>query len=257
MDSRVFAALSRTLDGRATRRTALAGLGGCGLAAGLLSTIGGRAVAAAPEMAQDAALAWRLTGDVMEACQCNVTCPCNFASDPSYGTCGSMIGWHIEDGQYDETDLADLNFVAYLYIPGNAFAGGWTLGFYFDDRATAEQFEALTTIFSGQAGGWPAVLVPLIAKPIAPKQVPITFALDGENVRVTVPDLLEVGTERVPNPLPGMPPLDLKIANLAVPFYTGEADVRRSTIVKLTDPNLSYEYAGRSALIGRFEYTGP
>ena len=69
--------------------------------------------------------------------------------------------------------------------------------------------------------------------------------------------MLEVATERVPHPVAGQPPYDLKVSNLVVPFYTGEADVRRSTILKLTDPDLSYEFSGRSALIGRFEYTGP
>jgi hypothetical protein len=40
--------------------------------------------------------------------------------------------------------------------------------------------------------------------------------------------LLEVGTERVPNPMPGQPPLDPKVSDLAVPFYTGSASVRVS-----------------------------
>jgi hypothetical protein len=52
-------------------------------------------------------------------------------------------------------------------------------------------------------------------------------------------------------------PLALKISNLTVPFYTGTVDVRRSTVLKLTDPNLSFEYPGRSSLIGKFEYSGP
>jgi hypothetical protein len=33
--------------------------------------------------------------------------------------------------------------------------------------------------------------------------------------------------------------------------------VRRSTRLKLTDPNLSFEYLGRSSLIGQFDYSGP
>jgi hypothetical protein len=193
----------------------------------------------------------------MEACRCAVTCPCNFGSDPTDIPCGAVIGWNIQDGQYGGTRLSDLNAVAYLQIPGNAFQGGWTLGFYFDERATPEQFDALGAIFSGQAGGWPAVLGPLVAKPLPPKQVPIQIEFEDDNVRVSVPELLEVATERVPNPLPGAPPLDLKVSNLAVPFYTGTVDVRRSTTLKLTDPNLSFEYPGRSSLIGKFEYSAP
>jgi len=69
--------------------------------------------------------------------------------------------------------------------------------------------------------------------------------------------LLEAGSERVPSPLSGQPPLDPKVSDLAVPFYTGAARVRRSRTLKLTDPNMGFEYSGRSALIGSFNYSGP
>jgi len=151
---------------------------------------------------------WRMRGDVMEACSCATTCPCNFGSDPIPLPCDAIIGWRIQEGHRGDIRLDGLNVVLYLRIPGNAFQGGWTLGVYLDQRANQQQADALTSIFSGQAGSWPAVLGSLIANPLVPKQVPIQFeTVDGEH-RITVPGLLEVGTERVPNPLPGQPPLD-------------------------------------------------
>jgi hypothetical protein len=168
-----------------------------------------------------------------------------------------VLGWRIEDGQYGDTGLDGLNVVGYARMPGNAFQGDWTMGVYLDERATAPQVEALGAIFSGQAGGWPAVLSALIAHLLPPKQVPIRFELVDGDVRLSVPGLLEVGTERVPNPLPGQPPLEPQVSGLAVPFYTGAAGVRRSTALKLTDPNMSFEVAGRSSLVGHFEYRGP
>ncbi len=242
---------------RTTRRGLTAG----GFAVGLLGAVGVRGNTWAAPVAQDgtpsAAPSWRLTGTAMEACRCAVTCPCNFGSDPTEIPCGAIVAWHIADGQYGDTQLQDLNMVVYLEIPGHIFQGGWTLGVYLDERADPGQVKALGAIFSGQAGGWPAGLGPLIAKPLPPKQVPIEIAFADDNVRVSVPGLLEVATERVPNPLPGAPPLDLKVGNLVVPFYTGPVDVRRSTTLKLTDPELSFEYPGRSSLIGTFEYRGP
>jgi hypothetical protein len=261
MDLQQLHSLSTSSVSRTTRRTALRGLTAGGLAAGLLGAVGlGRTTPmarAAQEGTPSAAPSWRLTGSAMEACRCAVTCPCNFGSDPTEVPCQAILAWQIADGQYGETQLQDLNLVAYFEIPGYAFKGGWTLGVYLDERADADQAEALGAIFSGQAGGWPAVLSALIAKPLPAKQVPITIEMADDNVRVSVPELLEVATERVPNPLPGAPPLDLKVGNLAVPFYTGEVDVRRSITLKLTDPNLSFEYSGRSSLIGNFEYSGP
>ena len=200
---------------------------------------------------------WRMRGEVMEACSCLTSCPCNFGSDPTQLPCEAILGWRIEEGHYGNTRLDGLNVVFYARMPGNIFQGNWTAGVYLDERANQQQAEALGSIYSGQAGGWPAVLSALIANPLAPKQVPIQFeTVDGEH-HITVPGLLEVGTEQMPNPLPGQPPLDPKVADLAVPFYTGTARVRRSRTLRLTDPNMGFDHSGRSSLMGHFDYSGP
>jgi hypothetical protein len=200
---------------------------------------------------------WHMRGDVMEACSCATTCPCNFGSDPTPLPCEVILGWRIEEGHYGNTRLDGLNVVLYARIPGNVFQGNWTVGVYLDQRAGQQQTEALGDIFSGNAGGWPAMLGPLIGNLLAPKQVPIQFQTANGEHRITVPGLLEVGTEPVPNPLPGQPPLDPKVSDLAVPFYTGPASVRRSRTLRLSDPGMSFQHPGRSSLIGHFDYTGP
>jgi hypothetical protein len=200
---------------------------------------------------------WRMHGDVMEACSCATTCPCNFGSDPTPLPCEVVLGWRIEEGNYGNTRLDGLSVVLYGRIPGNVFQGNWTVGVYLDQRASPPQAQALGDIFAGNAGGWPAMLSSLIGNLLPPKQVPIQFqTVDGEH-RITVPGLLEVGSERVPNPLPGQPPLDPKVNDLAVPFYTGPVSVRRSRTLKLSDPGMSFQYAGRSSLVGQFDYSGP
>jgi hypothetical protein len=135
------------------------------------------------------------------------------------------------------------------------FDEDWTIGTYIDQRANPQQMEALGTIFSGQAGSWFAAISGLITNPLPPKQVPIRFEKSNGNASISVPGLLEVGNEAVPNPMGGQ--LDTKVSALAVPFYNGEASVRRGTLLKLTDPDLSFEYIGKSSLIGQFDYTGP
>ena len=200
---------------------------------------------------------WRMRGDVMEACSCNVTCPCNFASTPSRLPCEAIVGWRIEKGNYGDVQLDALNIVLYFSLPGYIFDGNITGGFYFDERADPDQTEALTTVFYGRAGGWPAALTGLFASQLPPKRVPITYEkVDGE-YSIAVPGLLDVGSERVPNPIPDQPPLDPKVSDLVVPFYTGTASVRRSRVLKLTDPALSFDHSRHSSLIGHFEYSGP
>ena len=200
---------------------------------------------------------WRMRGTVMEACNCNVTCPCNFGGDPTQGQCEAILGLRIEEGNFGATRLDGLNVVLYFTTPGKVFDGNWTLGVYLDQRADQQQSEALGTILSGQAGGWFAPVSGLIGTALPAKQVPISFeTIDGEH-RITVPGLLDVGTEQIPNPMAPGQTLDTTVSGLCVPFYTDPAHVRRSSAFSLTDPNMSFQHPGKSSLLGQFDYTGP
>ena len=203
------------------------------------------------------AASWRMQGDILESCSCNVTCPCNYGGDPTELPCEAVLGFRIQEGNYGNTSLGNLNFVIYAQIPGKVFDGGWTLGVFLDERASQEQVEALGTILSGQAGGWFEPFSGFIANPLPPKQVAINFeSVDGE-LRITIPGVLEAGSERIPNPIPGQPPLDTTVNDMVVPFFTESVHVRRSTTMKLTDSDMNFEYVGRSANISHFEYSGP
>ena len=120
-------------------------------------------------------------------------------------------------------------------------------------REPVESSGGIGSHLLGQAGGWPAALSGLIENELPPKQAPITYEIRNGDCDITVPGLLEIGTEGVPNPMPGQPPLDPSVTGLAVPFYSGTAAVRRSRILRLTDPEMSFEYSGRSSLIGKFD----
>ena len=129
------------------------------------------------------------------------------------------------------------------------------MGAYLDQRANQQQMEALGTVLSGQAGGWFELFTGLIGTSLPPKQVPISFeTVNGEH-HVTVQGLLEVRSERIPNPMGG--DLDTKVTDVLVPFYSGPVSIRRAGILKVTDPSLSFEYSGGSSLSGQFDYSGP
>lgn len=200
---------------------------------------------------------WRMRGDILEACSCNVVCPCNYGGDPTKSPCEAVLGFHIQEGNYGSTRLDGLNLAMFVQIPGKPFEGGWTLGVYIDQQASQGQVDALGTILSGQAGGWFEPFGALIGNPLPPKQAPVNFESANGEFRITVPGLLEAASERIPNPMPGQPPLDTTVHDMVVPFFTGAVRVRRSATLKLTDPNLGFEYAGQSANISQFDYSGP
>jgi hypothetical protein len=81
---------------------------------------------------------------------------CIFKLDSTKGECKVVVAWHIERGYFgnDGINLDNLNTVYAIYAPGNMFTGPkWKLALYIDDKASEQQKDALTKIYSGQVGG--------------------------------------------------------------------------------------------------------
>ena len=81
-----------------------------------------------------------------------------------------MAAWHIEKGHFttgtnDDTNnnikdnirsinLANLNVIIAVHAPGHMFTGPkWKIALYLDEKANNDQKDALTKIFTAQAGG--------------------------------------------------------------------------------------------------------
>ena len=78
--------------------------------------------------------------------------------------CDVLLAWHVINGSKDGVDLSGLNAVMAVHSPKRMTDGGWKVALYLDDRASAEQSEALGAVFSGGAGGYLADLGPLIGE---------------------------------------------------------------------------------------------
>jgi hypothetical protein len=75
--------------------------------------------------------------------------------------------------------------------------GNWTVGLILDERADAEQQQALTEIASGAAGGPMANLAPLIGTFAGVESKPIRFENDGMTWSISIPDALDQAIEGV------------------------------------------------------------
>ena len=147
--------------------------------------------------------AWQLSGDYFETCSCDYLCPCiytNLAAQPSKGTCTVALVFHIDQGQFGNVALDDLNFVVAARSPGIMGEGNWAVGLLLDDRATAEQQQALTAIASGQAGGPMAALAPLIGQFLGTESHPIHYQQQGLSRSVAIPGILDQAVEGVSSP---------------------------------------------------------
>ena len=142
-------------------------------------------------MTTTAVPAWTLTGDWFDVCTCNVPCPCTFAQAPTDNKCTAMFAYRIAEGTFGDTDLGGLNVGAVVRLSGNVWAGETkaVVGLLVDDRADEAQMTALTTIFGGAAGGWPATFASLIGDfrgvEVVPIRIEIAEDLSAWSVQVS------------------------------------------------------------------------
>jgi hypothetical protein len=143
---------------------------------------------------------WELRGDYFETCSCDYVCPClpsHLAAPPSKGYCNFAMVFHIDQGRYDNVVLDGLNFAVVGHAPSAMAQGNWSVGLILDERANAEQRQALTVIASGQAGGPMAPLAPLIGTFLGAVAKPIQFQKNALQRAVSIPGVLDQAVEGV------------------------------------------------------------
>ena len=84
-----------------------------------------------------------------------------------------------------------------LHTPGAMIAGNWTVGVIVDERASAEQREALAAIGSGQGGGPMAALGPLVGHFAGIEAKPIRIESTGMRRSVSIPGALDIAIEGI------------------------------------------------------------
>jgi len=153
-------------------------------------------------------VSWQISGEYFEACSCDSVCPCptsGLAARPTKGSCDAGLVFHVERGRYGNTTLDGLNFAVLLHTPGPMIQGNWTVGLVLDERASAPQREALTTIASGQGGGPMAALGPLIGTFAGTEAKPIRIETSGMRRSVSIPGMLDLDVEGIPGANQGEP----------------------------------------------------
>lgn len=123
---------------------------------------------------ESASAIYQFQGTLLEACNCDVLCPCWIGEDPDNGTCSSVVAYHLERGTIKGVDVSGLTLANVVFIPGNVLAGNWKAQLFVDDRASDEQLDAIVAAFSGQLGGPLADLAQLIGEVLGVSRAPIS-----------------------------------------------------------------------------------
>ena len=142
--------------------------------------------------------AWQINGQYYETCNCDFVCPCvlgGLTVKPTKGSCTFAMAYSIERGNYGTVALDGLGFVVIGYTPEAMAQGNWSVGLIADERATAEQREAITAIASGAAGGPMAAVSGLVGTFLGVQSASIRFDRSARTWAVTAPGLVEMAAE--------------------------------------------------------------
>lgn len=197
---------------------------------------------------------WNLAGTYFETCNCEVACPCVFMSPPSTGECTVLVGWHIDKGNFGDVTLDGLNVALAVHSPGHMAQVKWKVAVYLDERATQAQKDALTQIFSGAAGGHPAVLASFVGQVLGVKSVAIEYKAEGKRQSLRIPNVAEAEIEA----LAGQGGAEITISNHPLCIAPGQpAVVAKSKRFSYRDHGFQWEVSGKNGFYSAFAYQGP
>jgi hypothetical protein len=152
--------------------------------------------------------AWKVTGQYYETCSCDFVCPCivtQLTAKPSKGSCTFAMGFSIEQGHYGNVSLDGLGFIVVGFTPEAMAKGNWSAGVVVDERASAEQRDAIVAVASGGAGGPMAALAGLITNFAGVESAPIRFDRDGMKWSVNASSLVSMSAAPAMGLDPGTP----------------------------------------------------
>jgi len=194
------------------------------------------------------ALGYDLEGTLLEACSCAVLCPCWIGEDPDEGSCDAFNAYHFTTGVIGGIDVSGLSFVIVTHIPGNVLApASWRVVLFVDDRATAEQEQALLEAYTGKLGGPLADLAGLVGEVIAVERAPITHETSGGEGTLRIGDVVE--GRMAPYTGPDGTTTTLRDSVFSTvpgsPAYVSKAELNR---VELPQYGMTWSFQGRNAI---------
>jgi hypothetical protein len=205
---------------------------------------------------------WRVEGEYLENCNCEVLCPCLLGprnahggamARPTEGHCDVPLVFQIQRGRHGAVDLGGTHAALVFQTPGAMGEGNWTVGAYVDERGTPDQRQALERIFTGQAGGVLGALGALVTRWLPTRAVPIEFGLEGRRRWARIPGVLDIEIEGIQG---RQPETESWIDNVRHPVSSRLA-AARALRSSYTDHGFRWNNTGRNGHYSSFTWTGP
>ncbi len=197
---------------------------------------------------------WRLSGQVLVACNCDWGCPCNFNAPPTTGKCEGGWTWHVERGTFGDTNLDHVNFSVYVNWPGAIHDGNGEAVIFVDEKANDEQRAAVAQLMGGTIGGPWGVLAGTWPTVHGPFPVSYEIAFDGVHTRLRCGDDVLIECDAIRNPVTGAESHPGVVLPEGIIFKGG--DLGTTTKFRVSR-GVSYEHPGKYMAAGPFDYAWP
>jgi hypothetical protein len=198
---------------------------------------------------------WAISGTYLEACNCEVICPCRRVGGraggrSTYGTCQGALSWAVLDGRAGDVDLSGLGAVLVLSYDDDEPGSPWTYFLYVDERGSEHQRETLALILTGELGGTAKRQFPWAFKesrPLGWRAAPIEIQHTprrgwfraGEQVTLRVGD----------------PVADQEPVTCVIPGHYRSGVELHADVLRVEEGPLSFEVTGRCAYRSTFSYS--
>jgi hypothetical protein len=198
---------------------------------------------------------WAISGTYLEACNCEVICPCRTIDGKgggrsTYGVCDGALSWRIEQGRAGDIDLSALDVVLSLTYDDDEPGSPWRYWLYLDDRGDDRQRDVLEQIFVGRLGGTPEEQFPWVWKPSELLGVrSVAIELDhtpgkgwfraGGHVSVRIAGPVGAGSA----------------VTCVIPGHHQSGQEVHSELIEVSDEGLAFEFRGRCGYESGFSYS--
>lgn len=152
---------------------------------------------------------WELHGHELANCNCATGCPCQFMALPTRGNCEAAATFEFDSGHYGDVDLTGTRSAMVMHWPGPIHEGNGTMQIVIDEKASAEQREALYKIMTGEdteemATMW-WVFSAMCPTKLETVYAPIEFEMDMESRRglAKVNGVFETEAQPITHPVTG------------------------------------------------------
>ena len=201
-------------------------------------------------------MSWRIHGTYVEACNCDVICPCRRIDGKpggrsTHGVCAGALSWLIEGGAAAGVDLGGLAVALAFRYSDDEPGSPWTWVLYLDGRASERQAVLLESIYRGRLGGDVGVHFPWTRRsgpPLAVRRADIDARHERRRQRLRVRDFVEL---RIRDQYPGD-----EVVTCTVPGHDRAGEELITDQLQVADGPLTFAFGGVCGYAATFDYRG-